>query len=539
MKKRIIAMLGIITLSCSMFLTACGTEEVIEITELTGEVSLDETFSEMTSDLDIKEIYIDIEDEDWQAILDAPLDEEYYSVDVTVDDETVADAGFRTKGNSSLTQVANSDSERYGFRVKLDKYNDDGEICGTNEFVLNGSYMDPSYMREYLAYMAVAEIGGITPDVSYANLYVNDEYYGLYLYVEAYDDSFIESISDSDDTTLYKADGERCTLDSSAGTSGFEVKYGDDEEMENLDDLIEAIELAETGDYSDLENILDIDSVLQAMAMNYMCGNYDSYSGDKAHNYYLLYADGEFTYIGWDYNMAFGGYAGDNGASLSVDPDEPIYKASLEERPLFAVMLENEEYVAKYETYLEELAEFLSDWESMIADIESEIEDYVANDPTAFYTYEEFKANLELTGTDYSDMQVTTENMRDMGEMPEMSEMPEGLERPEMGEMPEGVEMPGMGEMPADVEMPEGMEMQDGERGQGRGEMSEGMEMPAAGHEQGVMPEDLTDEELAELMENMPEEMKDREMIAGESSKDVISIADYISTVLQNYYASK
>ena len=47
----------------------------------------------------------------------------------------------------------------------------------------------------------------------------------------------------------------------------------------------------------ELEAILDVDSVLKAIAINTVMGNYDSYNGSKAHNYYLLYSDGKFSYI--------------------------------------------------------------------------------------------------------------------------------------------------------------------------------------------------------------------------------------------------
>ena len=372
MRKKTSLLIGLLVLTISLIVTGCGkTTSEIESsnTDTDNLVSMADG-----GEIEIKEIYIDIDTKSWEAILDAPLDEEYYSATVTIGDETVSNIGFRTKGNSTLQFVANSESERYGFRVNIDKYEDDQTICGTNEFVLNSSFADPSYMREYITYMAMEEIGGITPEISYANLYINNEYYGLYIYIEAYDDTFVEGVTDDEDACLYKADGENCSLESSTGTSGFDEQYGDDEEMENIDRLIAAIEEADNGNYEDLEEILDVDSVLRAMAINYLCGNYDSYAGDKAHNYYLLYADGEFTYIGWDYNMAFGAYSPDSGASLSVDADEPIYNTTLEDRPLYKVMLANEEYVKQYYIYLDELAEYLSNWEEIVKGIEVEIQ---------------------------------------------------------------------------------------------------------------------------------------------------------------------
>lgn len=70
----------------------------------------------------ILKIEIELSESDFQSILENPTAEEYKSASVTVDGVTVENAGFRTKGNSSLNSVAKSDSERYSFRIKFDKY---------------------------------------------------------------------------------------------------------------------------------------------------------------------------------------------------------------------------------------------------------------------------------------------------------------------------------------------------------------------------------------------------------------------------------
>ena len=67
-------------------------------------------------------INIEIAEVDWQELLASPLDETYYSCNVTIDGETVSDVGFRAKGDTSLSQVASSDSDRYSFMIKFDKY---------------------------------------------------------------------------------------------------------------------------------------------------------------------------------------------------------------------------------------------------------------------------------------------------------------------------------------------------------------------------------------------------------------------------------
>ena len=80
---------------------------------------------------------------------------------------TLPDTAFlNTKGFSSLTMVASSTSDRYGFKIKTDKYEKGQTLNGLDMFVLNGSFSDASYMREYLTYAAGEYLGTITPFVT-------------------------------------------------------------------------------------------------------------------------------------------------------------------------------------------------------------------------------------------------------------------------------------------------------------------------------------------------------------------------------------
>lgn len=80
----------------------------------------------------IIDVNVEVAEEDWQAILDNPIAEEFYPADITVNGTTVENVGFRVKGFSSLTSVAKSDSDRYGFKVKTDKYEEGQTLNGFN-----------------------------------------------------------------------------------------------------------------------------------------------------------------------------------------------------------------------------------------------------------------------------------------------------------------------------------------------------------------------------------------------------------------------
>ena len=65
----------------------------------------------------------------------------------------------------------------------------------------------------------------------------------------------------------------------------------------------------------------------------------------------------------------------------------------------FDVLLENEEYLAKYHEYLNELVEKYvngGEFQKTYERIRSQINELVAEDPTAFYSYEEYEAAVEM-----------------------------------------------------------------------------------------------------------------------------------------------
>ncbi len=91
--------------------------------------------------------------------------------------------------------------------------------------------------------------------------------------------------------------------------------------------------------------------------------------------------------------MSFGGFSGFGGGSQSIAIDEPT-TGNLEDRPLISSLLKNETYKTKYHKYLEEIVtKYLdSDYlENMTTKLHDMIASYVKEDPTAFYTYEEFE----------------------------------------------------------------------------------------------------------------------------------------------------
>lgn len=152
----------------------------------------------------VSEINIIIDEDKWQEFLDNAMDEEYYICDISINGELFKNVGIRAKGNSSLSMVAGSGSDRYSFKINFGKYVDGQSYYGLDKLALNNNISDATYMKEYLSYEMFSEMGVPTPGYAYSNVKVNGEGWGLYLAVEVMEESFIERYYGSVKGNLYK-----------------------------------------------------------------------------------------------------------------------------------------------------------------------------------------------------------------------------------------------------------------------------------------------------------------------------------------------
>lgn len=114
---------------------------------------------------------------------------------------------IRPKGNTSLTSIASDPTtDRYSFKLEFDHYVD-GQTCfGLDKLILNNNYADATNMKEALIYDMYQYLGADASLYNYAKLSVNGEYWGVYLALEAVEDSFLLRNYGVQDGELYKPD---------------------------------------------------------------------------------------------------------------------------------------------------------------------------------------------------------------------------------------------------------------------------------------------------------------------------------------------
>ena len=149
---------------------------------------------------------IDIIIDDWDAFLETARSEEYSVCSVVIDGEAVTNVGIRGKGNTSLSNVASMDSDRYSFKIEFDQYDSTKTYHGLDKLSLNNLIQDNTYMKDYLSYQMMGAFDVPAPLCSYAYITVNGEDWGLYLAVEAVEESFLQRNYGSNYGDLYKPD---------------------------------------------------------------------------------------------------------------------------------------------------------------------------------------------------------------------------------------------------------------------------------------------------------------------------------------------
>ncbi|MCR5719269.1 MAG: CotH kinase family protein [Lachnospiraceae bacterium] len=149
---------------------------------------------------------------------------------------------------------------------------------------------------------------------------------------------------------------------------------------------------------NNLEDYLDIDNVLKYMAVHTFSVNMDSLSGSMAHNYYLYEYDGKLNFFPWDYNLSFGGMNMGGGSSGATDMVNDAIDTPFAGTRFFDAILENEEYLEKYHEYLRILCEEYVEGgrlEEFYSGTRSRIDELVKEDPTAFYSGDEYEVAAE------------------------------------------------------------------------------------------------------------------------------------------------
>lgn len=194
------------------------------------------------------------------------------------------DVSVRIKGvYGSLRSL----SGKTAFKVDLNEYADH-RLRGLETLTFNNMVQDPSYTHEALAYGFFRAMGLPAPRTAWMRLVVNGEDWGLYLHVEAVDDTFLARWWADPSGRLYEgAYGDDFTI---GEEDDFEYDEGpEDDDRSDLTTIATILDQEPTdAALAELEEWVDMDQVLLELAVEAVLLHWDGYT---TANNYRVYQD--------------------------------------------------------------------------------------------------------------------------------------------------------------------------------------------------------------------------------------------------------
>lgn len=323
----------------------------------------------------VHDIRISFDQTKWMDLLDSNRinGDDMVIGKVQIDGTTYENVGISYAKNYTH-QVA---GKRNPWLIKLNMIDKKQNHQGFKTLTLSHALRDPSLVREVLGY-EIARRYMPAPRADYVNLTVNSENKGVYVNIEAIDETFLQKNFANTEGGISAA--FRCVPDVRATTqtdcdhAGYgALKYEKNAKCylrnfemlskEGWDDLIEMTRILNT-EPQNVGKVLNIDRTLWFLAFNNTIANLNSYEGQFSNNYYLARdAAGLFNFIPTELNYAFGGFKNTNGQSdldfeglVALNPLLHVDNAS---KPLISVLLKNPD---NRKIYFAHVRQILAEW---------------------------------------------------------------------------------------------------------------------------------------------------------------------------------
>jgi spore coat protein CotH len=335
-----------------------------------------------------------------KLLSDQTLTDIYIPGKVIIDGDSLDSVGVRLKGNASY----NHPGTKKPIRLELDEYIGNQKYDGLTALHLNNSAFDPTMLREKLMLDALRNQGVPAPRCSFALVYYNGVFTGVYNLVEHIDKKFLQTHFNDDRGNLYKGDPNGTLEWHGASQSGYyssyELKTNEAQnDWSDLVSLIDVIHNSGTDFPNEIRQHLDVEAFLKYLAAQNVFGNMDSYVHNP-HNYYLYHDSiaNRFEWIAWDVGLSFGVFP--NFFSTSADAMDLFYVPDQGQRtPLTVKLFEYEEF---RKIYLDAVCTFLSqEFNSnvlfpKIDSMAAILRPWIYSEPSSnkMYSAEQFEGNL-------------------------------------------------------------------------------------------------------------------------------------------------
>lgn len=357
----------------------------------------------------VRTLFLTFAESDWeQELIDFYRTDVDVPAEVRVDGNTYHDVGVHFRGQTSFMMVGSG--SKHSMDLKFDLTGTKQSLLGYRKLELLNGAADPTLLRNAL-YMHIMRQYIPAPLVNYMKVYINGEYWGVYVNEEHLTSEFTRRAVGTADSLRWKIRGsprargglEYLGDDPAAYRSIYDIKSPD--KKDSWKALIRLCKVLNQTPPEQLQAalapLLDIDGALRFLAVEKALINNDGY-WTRASDYSLFTdAQGRFHLAPHDANetirpleqMGFGRFRRAGGDGSNPVELDPLANADDPAKALMYRLLAVPELRARYLGYVRDVAEHWLDWKTLgplAQSYQSAIAADVANDHRKLYSTEAF-----------------------------------------------------------------------------------------------------------------------------------------------------
>ncbi len=144
-----------------------------------------QTTEELFDDTTLHDVRLYIHSADLALLRERYLEDTYYPADFEWRGVRVHNVGVRVRGLATRSAI------KPGLRIDFNRYVAQQTFLGLASLVLDNVLKDPSMIRERASMALIKRMGQPAPRESFGRVYINGEYEGVYVVVEAVDSAFL------------------------------------------------------------------------------------------------------------------------------------------------------------------------------------------------------------------------------------------------------------------------------------------------------------------------------------------------------------
>jgi spore coat protein CotH len=338
----------------------------------------------------LHDVRIFMNSRDLQQLRDTYLENTYYQADLEWRGIRVRSVAVRSRGYGSRNPA------KPGLLIDFDRFAPGQRFLGLASLTLDNLWQDPTLVRESVTMALFSRMGQPASRETFARLFINDVYQGVYAIVEAIDPVFLSRVFADAGGYLFEYRWEGLFQGEYLGRSldRYKILFSpESHELESdaslyipLHDLFREINAPDSATWRDMvERYLDVRGLLAHVAIETFVSELDGIVGGWGMNNFYVYRPSGSTrhvVIPWDRDHAF--QAVETSVLLRVDQNIPVRR-----------LLEYPDLRAYYFQMLETAAGAASGWlDGEIVARASLIREAARADTSKHFTDAEFESGI-------------------------------------------------------------------------------------------------------------------------------------------------